>query len=204
MDNDRWLSVAALQSAIEALAVQRFVMMRQPRFFSALTAGMIAARLGFQAVLASSARGVLKDQARAVNSVVAVVMAMLATKANPTAAPSPFQLGLIGWVSAVLTDQPGLYFYFCGFLASMAQGVSHAIAGEAATLVQLQAAGGLAKFAHEWSHTTFFPNLLCVLTRTVPSRRTFPAHHMSSALCVACARAGLPAAVDLRATCAPA
>eukprot|EP00729_Bicosta_minor_P001421 gene1421-15843_t len=42
---------------------------------------------------------------------------------------------------AVLTNQPLLYFYSGGYIASLGQGVSHALTGELATLAQLQAEG---------------------------------------------------------------
>eukprot|EP00932_Pfiesteria_piscicida_P015100 SRR837773.27092.p2 GENE.SRR837773.27092~~SRR837773.27092.p2 ORF type:complete len:101 (-),score=28.55 SRR837773.27092:78-380(-) len=70
------------------------------------------------------------------------------------ATKSPFIFGLVGWILSVLTDQPWLFFYSGGFLASLSQGVAHHFAGEEGTLPQL------ANIADEFAHTTYFPNLL--------------------------------------------
>merc|ERR1719343_1910673 len=74
--------------------------------------------------------------------------------AGTSPAQNPFFLGFAGWIPALLTSQPWLYFYAAGYLASLSQGVAHHYAGEMGTLPQLANAGD------ELSHTTFFPNLL--------------------------------------------
>lgn len=70
---------------------------------------------------------------------------------------SPF--GVIGWVFAVLTNQPAIYFWSCAFTASIMQGTSHKLSGEQATLVALNNGSGV-NLTHEVSHTGYFPNLL--------------------------------------------
>mmetsp|Transcript_38012 Transcript_38012/g.80483 ORF Transcript_38012/g.80483 Transcript_38012/m.80483 type:complete len:325 (+) Transcript_38012:70-1044(+) len=67
---------------------------------------------------------------------------------------TPFSIGIWGWPLALLTDQPWLYFFSTGYLASLAQGVAHYYAGEEGTLPQL------ANVSDEYAHTTFFPNIL--------------------------------------------
>jgi hypothetical protein len=62
--------------------------------------------------------------------------------------------GLFGWAIAVATDQSALFFYSCGFIATLLQGVSHEVSGEKATLPQLN------NVHDEYAHVTFFPALL--------------------------------------------
>ena len=68
--------------------------------------------------------------------------------------------GLVGWMLALVSNEPIMYFYSVGFLASLAQGVAHNLTGELATLPQLNAVGGAKKVAYELAHTTYFPSLL--------------------------------------------
>jgi hypothetical protein len=54
------------------------------------------------------------------------------------------------------------YGPFRRYLATAAQAVAHAVSGEAATLVRLNAASSAAgaKVAYEWGHVVYFPSLL--------------------------------------------
>lgn len=79
------------------------------------------------------------------------------TSLNPFGRVNPFLVGLPGWLLALLTGQPWLFFYAGGFLASTAQGVSHYYSHELATLPTLR---DVNLGAAELSHATFFPNLL--------------------------------------------
>ena len=79
---------------------------------------------------------------------------------------TPFSLGVFGWILALLTEQPWLLFYSLGYLASLAQGVSHALTGETPTLPRLR------NVRDEYAHTTFFPCL--VLQSLLENRKTGP------------------------------
>ena len=71
----------------------------------------------------------------------------------------------MGDALAGLADRPSLYFLALGFLANVAQGLSHDLTGEPATLMMLQKTpAGKDRFAHEWSHTYYFP---CLLVQSV-------------------------------------
>eukprot|EP00658_Telonema_sp_P-2_P059772 TRINITY_DN48899_c0_g1_i2.p1 TRINITY_DN48899_c0_g1~~TRINITY_DN48899_c0_g1_i2.p1 ORF type:complete len:348 (+),score=65.20 TRINITY_DN48899_c0_g1_i2:142-1185(+) len=77
---------------------------------------------------------------------------------DPMGPSNPFRFGFFGWLLAILTDQPWMYFFSGGFLATVCQGISHHMAGEEGTLPQLaRTTSGLRS---ELSHVSFFPNLL--------------------------------------------
>ena len=67
---------------------------------------------------------------------------------------TPFSIGIFGWVLALMTEQPWLLFYSCGYLASLAQGVCHTLSGEDGTLAKLH------NIRDEYAHTTYFPCLV--------------------------------------------
>ena len=67
---------------------------------------------------------------------------------------TPFSIGIFGWVLALMTEQPWLLFYSCGYLASLAQGVCHTLSGEDGTLAKLH------NIRDEYAHTTYFPALV--------------------------------------------
>lgn len=151
-----WQKMITAQSVVEVFGVK----LLRPSLKIGPVPLAIAVRLGLQHLVTTKAQGILQPSSPAINTVVALVMARLSAQADPTTGKvTPFHMGLVGWLLAILTNQPALYFYSCGFIASLAQGVSHGYTKEMATLVQLQSEG-FQKFAHEWAHTIFFPSLL--------------------------------------------
>ena len=60
---------------------------------------------------------------------------------------------VFGWLVAMLTNDPTMFFLCSSFVASFGQGVAHLISGEKGTLPQLS------KVADELGHTTYFPVL---------------------------------------------
>eukprot|EP00041_Stephanoeca_diplocostata_P018669 m.392758 g.392758 ORF g.392758 m.392758 type:complete len:311 (-) comp21084_c0_seq11:129-1061(-) len=155
-----WLEIAALQGVIEALAIQTYII-REPIGGARLVAVAIA-RQAIQYLVIKYGKGILEKKKTAVNIAVAAFVLAMVTKENVIAKESltVFHLGFVGWIFAVLTNQPWLFFYAGGFVASVAQGVSHIAAGEMPTLVQMQQNDSSDTLGQEWAHGTFFPNLL--------------------------------------------
>lgn len=153
----RWSEALAFTGLLEAIAITKLV---RKRPLSLLNVGITwAARLALQRVVLARG-GALGEHRAAANAVAAATVLLLAAQRDPVnSKPSVFHLGLLGWIYAALTEQPATYLYSLGFLASVMQGTAHAATGQPATLVQLQG-DGAGKFAHEWSHTTYFPSLL--------------------------------------------
>lgn len=165
----RWKEMSAVTGVLEMLAVQVFVInkatstsgqdrlpLNKPQL-----AKLVLGRWLFQALIDRTLGGCLAKSGSCTVFNVALAAWLLKVCQDPFGAKSgggihknPFFLGIGGWLLAFLTDQPWLYLYSGGFLASMAQGVAHHYAGEEGTLPQL------ANVADELSHTTFFPNLL--------------------------------------------
>lgn len=106
--------------------------------------------------------GCLKDQKVVVNIMLVFLLAYGCV--NPFQKPgwnvNCYWAGYIGWVCALLTDQPWLYFYGAGYVASLCQGVSHYLSGEAANLPELALRTGPEKAADELAHTSLFPCLI--------------------------------------------
>jgi hypothetical protein len=68
-------------------------------------------------------------------------------------------MGLYGWIIALITDSPSTYFWSCGMLATYTQGWAHAVVKERPTLALLNA-DPVDQTAYEFSHVTYFPNLV--------------------------------------------
>ena len=57
--------------------------------------------------------------------------------------------------------EPALHYWSCAYSAMGLQGASHDTSGQEATLLKLQGeSSGAEKIAFEWSHVTYFPNML--------------------------------------------
>jgi hypothetical protein len=106
----------------------------------------------------SDNKGILANYATALNGTLVAGVTVAAMSSKPlyrTVLP----LGFLGWMVALATNTKAVYFWSCGMTASLAQGTSHALAGEAGTLVVLQAEN-FDQTSYELSHATFFPNLI--------------------------------------------
>ena len=68
--------------------------------------------------------------------------------------PAEFVAIALGWLVALITDTPAVFFLCCAHIASSLQGCAHRATAELATLP------GLSTHADELGHTTFFPVLL--------------------------------------------
>ena len=158
-----WVNMTAAMGVVVALAIETHVLKKSP--FGPTFAGVVAAHLGLWKVLSSPGwRGCLSAYKGPVTAAALSALAAAASKEDPVAL-----VVLLGsftlWPLSLLTDTPALAFYGLGYLATAAQGAAHAMSGEAATLVRLNAemvGGGAqaAKVAYEWGHVVFFPNLL--------------------------------------------
>lgn len=115
---------------------------------------LLIVRVGLQKILSEYFSGVLKEYKRTVNITLIAFMVNACTGNPFQNNPSPFIIGLIGWIFGILTDQKYLFFYTFGFLASLGQGISHYYSNENPTLP------GLNDINDEYAHMTFFPLLL--------------------------------------------
>lgn len=147
----RWRTMITAQGVFEAMALQTLLLDKPLTDVRSLLRVLVA-RYGLQFVVSRSAGTWAKHRSQ-INMFLAVAMVHLSR--NPFSRPlSPFLLGFVGWALALLTGQRSTYFYSCAFTASLAQGLSHNVSGELATLPQLSSV------ADEMAHTTFFPALL--------------------------------------------
>ena len=156
-----WLRVAIGVAPLEALFVLVFIVnKRQAVPATGANAALLAALAGALVVLtrylARHARGVVPK--RYMRGALVLFMASACRAPLEQAGGSPFHLGVVGALLAVLSDDLALLFYCLGYSASLLQGVGHIQAREEATLVQLEAEG--ARTSYEVAHTVYFPALL--------------------------------------------
>lgn len=163
-----WVYLVAANSVIEPLILQVFLLNTAPG--GRVYAGLVVVRLAMLAVL-MQVRGALAHSAglcALAASALVVGMSALSARSDVmgrVAAAAgrkrvtPFHFGLVAWALALLFDAPWVFFWGNAFLASALQGVSHRLAGEEGTLVNLQASPEQTT-AHELSHTVYFPDLL--------------------------------------------
>lgn len=68
---------------------------------------------------------------------------------------------LVGHILSLLTSEKLFYYHSIAFTAMLFQGLAHELSKETATLIKLMdETNHQAKVAYEWSHVTYFPNLL--------------------------------------------
>jgi hypothetical protein len=152
---ENWRKVIMVQGAFEGLAIQTLAL-NKPGFGKQAFAWLVVRSLVWK--LVSQNEGCLKGYSRHITLVVMAIAAKAASSDDPLKATiAPW--ALTGWLWALLTGNKGLYFWASGMMATISQGVAHAFAGEAGTLVVLQDAS-IDMTSYEFSHVTFFPNLL--------------------------------------------
>lgn len=112
-----------------------------------------------QYILGVHFSGVLVPNISSINLVISITMVIGAIR--------PFYhhyncywIGYLGWVVAVLTDQPWLYCLGAGYGASLMQGVAHDLCLEAANLPELAKRSGNERAGDEIAHVSFFPVLI--------------------------------------------
>jgi len=163
---DNWIQLLTAQGLVEALIIQ--VLFRRGPITRLLNPSILVTTLLRFALQALCVRfqGALRGYRWPVNMLVIVGMMYRATgtqkeifglgQAGPPVIGdrSPFSLGPLLWMPAVLTNQKWLFFFSSGFIATLNQGVAHALSGELATLPQLT------NIKDDLAHTTYFPNLL--------------------------------------------
>ena len=68
---------------------------------------------------------------------------------------------LIGHIISIITNEKIFYYHSIAYTAMLFQGLAHELSKEAGTLVKLMdETNHQAKVSYEWSHVTYFPNLL--------------------------------------------
>ena len=160
----RYRSLMSATCALEALGIVVFVLSPGKKDSSGVgrvpfDAAQYAKVLAVRLLLHFAVRGRLAGSpkaAAAANLLTAVVIGR--GTQDPFGAfgnrLTPFVFSFIGNILSSATDQPLLYFYMSGFLATIQQGVAHHYSGQQGTLPQLS------DIADDLAHTTFFPNLL--------------------------------------------
>jgi len=154
----RWKNLIGLQAGLEVLGFQTLVLngglYNEIPFSQGTFLRMLIARYLLQIGISKFFSGKLEASKTKVN--VLLLAFMLKTSMDPFGKVPPFLLGLVGWMLSLLTTQRWLYFYSCGFLATVTQGVSHHLSGERATMP------GLSLLADELAHSTFFPTCFSI------------------------------------------
>jgi hypothetical protein len=158
--SDSWLSMITAQGVLDAIGVHVVFCGGSIKDYGRIMA-LLVARYAAQYVVMQY-QGALEKYKTEINTVVAVYMAYTCCfrpfgapgAENPLLGPNPFWFGCIGEYLAILTEQPWLYFYSCGYGATLIQGIAHNTTGELGTLPQLS------DIHDELAHATFFPNLL--------------------------------------------
>lgn len=168
----RWVGIVGMQGVVTALAIETVVLKKAPlgiTFFIALSAHLSVWHMITKQTEESSV-GLWKQSSKSVIRAFLAVILLISMKTDPVS--TVVLVGAFGaWPLALLCDEPALAFYGLGYLATASQGVAHAVSGEPATLIRLNAAAVAAdaaetaslqalKVAYEWGHVTNFPNLL--------------------------------------------
>lgn len=152
-----WRFMVYAQGAVVALAVDALVVQTPPRPLN--VAGVFFAFAALAAAL-GRARGALAPYRAAVNAVVVAIAVHLSTKEDPLRGGLVHFGAFVIWVPALLTDQPWLFFWGCGFVATVCQAVTHFVTDKPATMIQLQDTYGRGELGYEWAHVLYFPNLV--------------------------------------------
>ncbi|GBG24686.1 Hypothetical Protein FCC1311_009042 [Hondaea fermentalgiana] len=147
--------MCALQAFVQTRAFQMYALGErgEPTPFDARQyATLLAARLTLQKLMVEPASGVLNKARKPINLGLAAFM--LSTCREPFQGTMPFVFGMFGDLLSFLTQQPWMFFYSGGFMATLCQGVAHDVAKQPGTLPQLS------EFRDEIAHSTYFPTLL--------------------------------------------
>lgn len=113
-----------------------------------------------QWLLSSDYNGILADYTIQISALYIVLLSGFAMQPDPVKKVVPTG-SLVSHVLSILTAKRGWFLHSCAFTAMVLQGLSHSLSGEQATILKLQALTNQeAKVAYEWSHVTYFPNLL--------------------------------------------
>lgn len=150
-----WRSFVFLQGFVEAAAIQLVSKGKNVGFNK-----MYVAYILFRTILwkyLSENEGMYENYSQKILGILVLLITALAATKNPIS--KTVSMGLYGWAFALLAANKTLYFYSCGMMATLCQGVAHAVSGEAGTLVVLEASQ-MDTAAYELSHTVFFPNLV--------------------------------------------
>ncbi|CAK0909112.1 unnamed protein product [Prorocentrum cordatum] len=101
----------------------------------------------------SSCRRFTNEHLQPIVSAFALGFTCIASR-DPFGQVTPFHIALLGPSLAIVSNQPWLYFYSCGYFATVLQGLAHEVSTEAPTLPRL------ANLAEELGHTVHFPTIL--------------------------------------------
>lgn len=152
-----WRKIMFFQGFIEAASINMLIL-KQPSPVSIPSVTFFSLRTALWALL-SRYEGVLAKYSKQTVALLLLFITATASSKKDALAKTVTPLSLFGWIFALLTGEKSIYLWSCGATASIAQGLAHAIAGEAGTLVVLQE-DQLDQTRYELSHVTYFPNLL--------------------------------------------
>ncbi len=152
-----WRRIVYLQVFIEAAAINLLVRNKTAPF-SKLSAVYIPLRTWLCRWLMAREGILVKDPGtkRRINQGLVAAMSVAAMTGGLTPCVT---MGLYGWAVALLTGKKETYFWSCGMLATLCQGVAHRLSGELGTLEVLQR-DDIDQTQYELSHVVYFPNLL--------------------------------------------
>ena len=152
---NRWRMVMFVQGLVEAAAIQ-LVSKDKKIAFDRKFIAYFAIRSALWKWL-SDREGSLEEYSSHMLVGLMALMILFASTKKPIA--KCVSMGLYGWALALLGGSRTMYFWSCGMMATLCQGVAHNLAGEAGTLQVLEGSK-MDTVAYELSHTVYFPNLL--------------------------------------------
>lgn len=146
-----------LQGILEAGGVQSLLLNR-PTAFGKPALIYFALRTALWKYLShlSEKDFMLKDQSKNIATTLALFCSAVSASKEPLRIVI---MGLFGWMIYLMTGNKAIYFWSAGMMATISQGLAHRVAGEAGTLEVLQN-DTIDQTSYEFSHVTFFPNLL--------------------------------------------
>lgn len=150
-----WRTILFFQGFIEAAAVQLMSKGKRIKIDASYICFFIFRTVLWKVVCDNE--GILKEHSRTIVSGLLILLLILGATRKPIA--KTVSMGLYGWIVAMLCGSKAMYFWSCGMMATLCQGVAHNISGESGTLQVLEASK-MDTTSYELSHTVFFPNLV--------------------------------------------
>lgn len=156
-----WATIACANGVIDAMGISA-VVLHQP-WNSPIFWAIFAIRSILYGYIRGKMHGCLRTYSTPISIAVVGVMIALGMRNDPLRGLVAAGALMI-WIISLLIDSPTLFFYGCGFVATLAQGISHEISGQNATLFVFEEENPVNRLQYEWSHLVFFP---CIALQSI-------------------------------------